>query len=132
MVDVYDIGSEHTDTISGKVMLYLYSNIAMTAGTYTCFKKSNADYAVTAGKSFYVRGIMAFGANSGAPWMLYADNAALTTNPVRLNISGFYTAAAVPLIIPCFYTVPASKYVGLYNPSAGSQTTCVYLIGYEA
>ena len=143
MADAYRIGSFATDTLTGRVALALTTIVFATTnnGVGYCFKRAAADYAVTAGKNCRITGLMEFGTTpitTGTFFEIrYADNAALTTNPVTLcGIPAIAVALTVPYIIPVLQlTAPATKYVGIFNASGTNQAVAgaysAQLFGYE-
>lgn len=142
---MYKIGAMVTDDLTGKKTILLNRQKAAIAGsTAYPFKKAGADYTVTAGKTFYPCG-MYISADAGIfaaaclPVIRYADDAALTTNPVDMGIGlmGYGTIeVTVPICFPLVgcTPVPAGKYIGVFNTSAtaSAQFIGVTLVGYEA
>ena len=128
MADVWKIGSLTTDTLTGRTII---GAIATGAAGGHCFQVAGADYVVTAGKTFHITGIVPILVTAGSSlhmYIRYADDAALTTNPVNLfEITDL--ADPVPIMIPCNISVAAGKYVGIFNSAAVLATAAI--IGYE-
>lgn len=133
MTDVWKIGSLTTNDLTGKTIITGAASGA-TVNTGYCIQIAGVDYAVTAGKTLTITGIIpiaAMDATTFATFQLrYADNAALTTNPVGLFTISAYFAGGVG-VIPCKLSVAAGKYVGIYITVAGRACSCA-IVGYEA
>jgi hypothetical protein len=137
MAEKWQLGGYSTNTIVGKA-LKAGSMYATINAAGACFQIANANYQVTAGKTYYICGMYIVSNNTAAHTGLlrYADDAALTTNPVDLafqvpRCTVAFTPGQMPLI-PIFGTVPAGKYVGIYNAAAVAWVFSAFLFGYEA
>lgn len=136
----YAIGAAGLDTLTGVKVIAAYTvmGTALAGAIQGVFQYAGANYAVTAGKTLYITGIWykiagSPGANSYLE-VRYADNAALTTNPVTLaNLPNHDVTYTTATYIPFCTSVPAQKYVGVWNPSAANFTTniSVAIIGFE-
>jgi hypothetical protein len=137
MTEAWVVGAYRTDVITGKKTLMLPIKGGTLNASGECLQNSGADYAVTAGKTFYVTGILIFASTAVAHTtrLRYADNAALTTNPVDMGLQ-LPTAAIVitnlPYIPLAFLTgAPATKYVGFYNAAAVNHSLTGWVTGVE-
>jgi hypothetical protein len=140
MVDAFQIGAMGTDTLTGRVCIVISCLSAALAGvTGRCFLRADANYQVTAGKTLYITAyqITTAAALAHPVEIRYADDAALTTNPVTMlpSLPVLAPTTGSP-IFPVGGTTaaPATKYVGIFNPNAASttQAVSVTVIGYEA
>jgi hypothetical protein len=112
---------------------------ALAGNTGYCYQRAGADYQVTAGKTLHIAGIYFWNdaalAAASVPTVRYANDAALTNTPVAINAEPIKAIclAASRIFIPVFDTVPATKYVGIYNDSATATANMCgsLLIGYE-
>lgn len=136
MTDAYKFGAIGTDTLTGKTVKFGMVNIFNSTGA-VCFQVGGADYAVAADKTFYLGGFLLEGLTVNKTIELrYANNAALTTNPVTIftisaSVGSTLGPGCMKKLLPMYATVPSSKYFGIYTASTGVYTG-VYMIGYEA
>lgn len=137
MVKAYKIWGMGTDDLTGITpkMLALSATINATGAS---FKEGASNYAVTAGKSFYVTGFHHMYSTNHAHtgFLCYADDSNMATNRVAMGLTypsslsialGNLQPANVALNIPA----PAGKYVGIYNAAAVAWLTTTVLFGYE-
>jgi len=141
MADAFKIGGMGTDVLTGRTIRILATlQGALLAGGKANFQLAGANYQVPGGVSYYitafhlVTGAIANGA--GYIEIRYADDAALTTNPVTI-INGI----AMPIaqltttpVYPCGQVqAPTGKYVGIWNPSGATTSNSVQAVvwGYE-
>lgn len=136
MTEAWQIGGYRTDTLAGKVVKVGTISVTLNASGAS-FKVLGVDYQVTAGKTFHVTGIwiVHLQAADATPVLRYADDAAMTTNPVAMGyqlpgalIEPGYMPAWIPIV---GLTAPATKYVGLYQALAAARIIVVSIIGYE-
>lgn len=136
MSEAYQIGGCRTDTLTGKVAIIMQAYGVGLNAAGVCFQRAAANYQVTAGKTFYVTGIRAITQSNSASDVVirYADNAALTTTPVDL---GYHlpTATAITVgqfpLFAFFTSVPAGKFVGIFEIPAVAVNAAVEIHGYE-
>lgn len=138
MAEKWQIGGYHTDTLTGKAAKVVMFNASLN-NSGAPGKVLGVDYAVTAGKTFYITGILiqALTVNTTTFNLRYADNVAMTTNPVTIGFDITIPAAVVagnmPNIIPLFgLSAAASKYVGFFSAEAAARTLTCIIFGYEA
>jgi len=142
MSEAFKHGNYTTDTTTGKRFIAIDVVYAAIAGnTGVAARLAGVDYVVTVGKVFHVTAIYvmqaAVIAAASNPILRYADNAALTTNPVSMDFGVPKVASPVALNeIPIYMStvlVPAGKYVGLYNNSATptSDPVGISILGFE-
>jgi hypothetical protein len=132
------MGGYHTDTLTGKVAKVGVASASLN-NSGTCFQVGGVNYQVTAGKTFYITGFLPLAVASIHTLAIrYADDAALTTNPVVIldiaTVSGAAIVAGnLQQPIPVFgITAPASKYVGIFQTTASAGVHQVLVFGYEA
>ena len=137
MAEKWQLAGYHTDVITGKraIVAGLYATLNNSGA---CFKVLFADYVVTAGKTFYVTGVHIIVLSDATTniSLRYADNAALTTNPVSMDFNTPKVAAVAAgryALWPLFgKTAPAGKYVGMFNATAAACDVDMVIFGYEA
>jgi len=140
MTNAHKIGCTGTDDLTGRVVvLPVVSGEAILTGTTgVALQARGANYQVTAGKTLHLTAVVYHqlaSARGKDIHLCYADDAAQTTNRVLLG----HTQLALPANAPpppyplplCGLTVPAGKYLGVYNSSAGQEYPCMLIIGYE-
>lgn len=140
MADAYSLGGFKTDTLTSRNF-----RVGHAGGTLNnsgaCMLWAGANYQVTAGKTFYLTGFQPLykSNTSSAMEIRYADDAALTTNPVTmlsiltggagLSIAAGNFSTWTPVFGPA---APASKYVGVFQSVAVATGIAIWLIGFEA
>jgi hypothetical protein len=143
MAVVYRIGGATLSSLTGvegKILGKLVNALNTGAGSALQLP-SGTDYAVTAGKTLYLTG-MIFASGAGGTYsagsyfeLRYADNAALTTNPVTLGLLPMVEASRPLVFLPFFGTVPAAHYIGIFNASGTNQAAAIgytyTFVGYE-
>lgn len=140
MADVYKMGCTGTDTLAGKTRIVVGSAAAsFTAGAVQAFYDGTTQYKVTAGTTFHVTDIydmpMAAGGLLASVALIYADNAALTTNVVviRQFVCAYDVGVPLPNLSDGTETAPSGKYIGVKNTDiAGALTHGFVLGGYES
>ena len=135
MAETWVMGGYKTDTLTGKVQKIGSCTGTTLSNSGQVFSVLGASYQVTAGKTFYITGIIWLKGDVAVnlAHIRYADNAALTTNPVAIGINAptmAYTTP-IPMISIAGLSAPAGKYVGIFDTSASSITVSVIIIGYE-
>jgi len=141
MSDAWQLGKMGTDTLTGRSPRVMPTiRATLDTGVGMNFKHAGANYVVTAGKTFYLTGVQ-INANdyytaTSYYEIRYADNAALTTNPVTMIGLPSPAAAWQSPVLPIVgVSAPAGKYVGIFNNSGVNQANCtggVTAYGYEA
>lgn len=139
-VTVLRIGGAGVDSLTGiyPIMVTTIMQTALAGAIQGNFLLRAANYAVTAGRTLYITGLTyrVAGSPTAGSYLevRYADNAALTTNPVNLFYIPTHDATyQVTRVIPVAATVAATKYVGVWNPSGTNFTTniSVTIMGFE-
>lgn len=136
---VYKIGNMGIDDLTGLSIISVVTPLAVLASAaVNNFKNGGSNYQVTAGKTLTITGI---NVAEDSKWqtntyltLIYADDAALTTNVVNICTippGGVAGNRSVPI---AGYTVPAAKYLGIANLSGAGITAyfSVTAIGVEA
>jgi uncharacterized protein YaaW (UPF0174 family) len=90
---------------------------------------SNADYQVTAGKTFNALGIIIEVGTVAGTMTIYQGDTADAVTVAKLTIGAAGTAYRI--VIPLAFTIAASKFVTVQSTASGVQSN-VILIGYEA
>ena len=132
MVTGYKIGNLAIDSIASFYRIIIPTILASHDSPSRVAILNGATYQVTAGKTFKCCGVRALGWTEGTAvdWGLrYADNAALTTNPVAIPCNVVNVVAGT-FDYPAFFDVPAGKYFGMYGAS-GFLTESIFCWGYE-
>jgi hypothetical protein len=138
MTETWTMGGYRTDTLTGKVAKIGNANGAPLNNSGVCFQVAGANYQVTAGKTFYMTGYLLLAQTVNCALDIrYADNAALTTNPVILiTLRGatlpVVTVGMYDIPVPIFgVSAPAGKYVGIFSVTAADSYPWVWMYGYE-
>lgn len=140
MTEVYKIGGMGTDTLTGRTFKMLGACSTALNNAKTPFYCSSSQYQVTSGKTFYITGILPCysSATTCIANVVYADDASFTTNVVDTGIGwwGARSNGATPtnggyFISTSRASIPAGKYVGLYQSYAASSSAQAILYGYE-
>jgi hypothetical protein len=140
MSDVYRIANLTTDVLAGRVFVNIVSGRAtLAAGAGKPGQSAGADYVVPVGKTLTIVGVQI---SEDAAWtagayyeLRYADDAALTTNPVTLANVAAAVAAGARILPIAGVTVPAGHYVGVFNNTGTNQfaaLTSEVITGFEA
>jgi hypothetical protein len=130
MTDAFSIGMMGTDVLTGRTPIALATIPAnLAAGAGVCFRRAGADYQVPANTTLYITGyLMTSTAVSSLTnfEIRYADDAALTTNPVTI-VPALLCPPATGYVSPVISVgrvfAPTGHYVGTWNPGVNQNAS---------
>lgn len=136
MTDAHKVCGVGTDTISGKTYKSLYITETLNNAKAAFKDQTGASYVVTTGKTFYMSAFQPVSVSNSAAVVniVYADDSAFTTNLVYCDICWMGSVGESTLAMPVSIfpiTIPAGKYVGLYQSYASGIAVRFALFGHE-